>query len=111
MTFQENNFVYELLFRVKCSRADEFEKHCRDVMGLLDNHSGFLSLAYSKRTDIGAENGFCTFRCEIFFNSQDSLNSYQKNIVPKIRSSSTQFGEDAKIKERRAYKIFCTKSA
>jgi len=111
MTLQENKIIYELLFRVKCSRADEFEKHCRDVMGLLDNHPGFLSLAYSKRVDIGAEKGFCTYRAEIFFDSLDSLNSYQKNLVPKIRSSSTQFGDDAKIKERKTFKIFCTKSA
>ena len=110
MTMSNSKIIYEVIFKVKSSRACEFEKHCKEVMNLLDNHPGFCSLNYSKRIETECESGLCLFRAEIIFESQDSLNNYLKNIVPKIRSTSTQFGDDARVQERRTYKIFCTKS-
>ena len=110
MTSSNNKIIYEVIFKVKSTRSSEFEKHCKDVMNLLDNHSGFCSLNYSKRVDSECDSGLCMYRAEIIFDSQDSLNSYLKNIVPKIRSTSTQFGDDARVAERRTYKIFCTKT-
>lgn len=110
MSIGENKLIYELLFKVKSSRTSEFEKHCKDIMSLLDNHPGFNHLSYGKSMDQECEGGYCTYRAIVCFDNQDSLNSYHKNIVPKIRQSSSQFGEDAKVKERRTFKVFCTKS-
>ncbi len=111
MSISENKLIYEIQFKVKCSRASEFEKHCKDVMNLLEGHPGFSHLSYSKRIDQETQNGYCIYRAEICFDSQDSLNNYQKSIVPKIRQSSSQFGDDARVQERRTYRVFCTKSA
>jgi hypothetical protein len=110
MTDMTGKLIYEVTFKVKSTRSNEFEEHCKDVIKLLENHNGFNSLVYSKRLDDCCEGDYCMYRGEIVFDNESSLQGYKNDIVPKIRSTSTKFGQDAKVQERRTYSIFCCKS-
>ncbi len=102
-----NKYIYEVIFRVKSSRDNEFEKHCKDTSSYLDGHQGYVSSSFSKRlTD---DKDFSHYRCEMVFNNKASIDNYLKDIVPKIQQSSKDFGDDAKVEDRRTYRIFHNK--
>jgi heme-degrading monooxygenase HmoA len=99
--------IYEVMFKVKPERCSEFEKHCRDTSNLLDGAKGFQSASFSKR--LSDDHDLNHYRVEMIFDSQDAINNYQQNIVPKVRSQGPDFGEDARVEERRTYHIFHNK--
>jgi antibiotic biosynthesis monooxygenase (ABM) superfamily enzyme len=107
MDSTSGRLIYEVIFKVKSTRKAEFEQHCKDTTSFLEGHTGFVSSSFSRRlTD---DPDWTHYRVELVFENQDSLNSYQKDVVPKVRSSSTNFGDDAKVEDRRTYEIFHTK--
>ncbi len=100
-------FIYEVMFKVKPSRANEFEKHCKDTSNLMDGAKGFVSASFSKR--VLDEQNLNHYRVEMIFDNQDAINNYQQNIVPKVKTQGPDFGEDAKVEDRRTYQIFHNK--
>ena len=96
---------YELLMKVKASRKDEFEEHCKNTTKYVIDHKGFYGCTFSSRTDKD-DTDHLYVRIEMVFDNQESLDSYQKDIVPKIRENSTNFGDDAKLVGRFTWTIF-----
>lgn len=96
--------IFETLFKVKKDKENDFQQHCRDTTKYVENHKGFVNATFSKR--IGIDDDYSHYRVEIVFDDQDSLNAYQKDVVPKIRENSKDFGDDAKVEDRRVYEMF-----
>lgn len=100
-------FIYEVIFKVKQTRNNEFENHCKETSNLLDGAKGFVSASFSKR--ISDEHDLSHYRVEMIFDNQDAINNYQQNIVPKVKSQGPDFGDDARVEDRRTYQIFHNK--
>ena len=100
--------LYEIIFKVKKSRSSEFELHCNDTLAVVESTQGMQSASFSRRKADDSEN--LHYRVEIIFDNQEAMEYYQKVIVPKLRESSKNFGDDAKVEERKVYEIFAYKS-
>lgn len=100
--------IYEIIFKVKKSKDTDFEKHCHHTLSYVDTTKGMTSASFSKRRS--DEPDFSHYRVEIIFDKQESMDFYKKEIVPKLRENAKQFGEDAKVEDRRIYEIFAYKS-
>ena len=107
MDFLINKYIYEVIFKVKSTRDHEFENHCKETSSYLDGQQGYISSSFSKRlTD---DKDFSHYRCEMVFDNQSTIDNYLKVIVPKVQLSSKDFGEDARVEDRRIYRIFHNK--
>ncbi len=108
MDSESGKIIYEVIFKVRSTRQQEFEGHCTDTVKYIENHPGFLHLNFNRR--LNEDNSeFTHYRVEIAFENQDSLTAYQKEVVPVIRANSPQFGDDAKVEDRRIYQTFFSK--
>jgi len=97
--------VYEIMMKVKATRQAEFEEHCKKSVQWVQGHKGYHCASFSSRNEKD-DKDHVYYRVEMIFDNQDSLDSYQKDVVPKVREGSTNFGDDAKVIERRVHNIF-----
>ena len=64
------SLIYEIVFKVKNTRREEFENHCKDTMKLVEGVKGVQSVSFSRLRD-AEDKEWDHFRVELVFENQE----------------------------------------